>query len=264
MKTDKKTILGIAAFLIVLVACASLVFLPKTALGEEPTDVEKSDSKVFYPTYVQEGYDSMIEWKKDVKDCSEATVTKGQGILDSYKDYFSDEQKSELQSLIDKAGISSCFARLNEYGTELDQWETKGQQAKEEAERVAAEKAAAEAAAKAKAASATKSISNTSSKAQYQAAVASGNYSGSYSDFMRAGVVYSNGNKYTYYSQRVLPGGGLKIPGRHVDGGFVKDADGYICVASDKAYGTIVSTPFGQGRCYDQGTSGNHYDIYVE
>lgn len=60
---------------------------------------------------------------------------------------------------------------------------------------------------------------------------------------MRDGVVYHNGNKYTYYSQSVLPGGGLNIPGRHVDDGFVKDADGYICIANSAPNGTVVDTP---------------------
>lgn len=91
-----------------------------------------------------------------------------------------------------------------------------------------------------------------------------GSYSGSYLDFMRDGIVYHNGNKFTYYSQSVLPGGGLNIPGRHTEDGFVKDGDGYIVVASDKGYGTVVDTPFGAGKSYDTGVSGNHYDIYVE
>lgn len=91
-----------------------------------------------------------------------------------------------------------------------------------------------------------------------------GNYSGSFKDFMRDGVIYYNGNKYTYYSQRVLPGGGLDIPGRHTEGGFVRDGDGYIVIASDQPNGTVIETPFGYGKVYDSGTSGNHYDIYVE
>ena len=38
------------------------------------------------------------------------------------------------------------------------------------------------------------------------------------------GVVYFNGHKETYYSQNVLPGGGLRIPGRHVaEDGTVRD-----------------------------------------
>lgn len=258
MKTGKKAILGIAAFLIVFAACALLVTLPKTALGEEAENNSSNSEQVFYPVYVREGYTSMMEWKKEVKDYSDATVTKGQNILDTYKEYFSEDEQNSLQSVIDKAKISNCFTRLNEYSEEFDQWEVKGQENK----KVAEEKVAAAAeAAKAKASVSTASSGN--SRAEYQKAVSSG-YSGSYKDFLRAGVVYSNGNKFTYYSQRVLPGGGLNIPGRHTDGGFVKDGDGYIVIANSKANGTIVDTPFGAGKVYDKGTSNNHYDIYVE
>lgn len=86
----------------------------------------------------------------------------------------------------------------------------------------------------------------------------------SYSQFMSMGVINWNGYKYTYYSQSVLPGGGLNIPGRHVSGGFVRDADGYIVLANSSSNGTILPTPFGQGKVYDKGTYGNHIDIYVQ
>ena len=80
------------------------------------------------------------------------------------------------------------------------------------------------------------------------------------------GVVYFNGHKETWYSQKVLPGGGLKIPGRHVDGrGLVCDGDGYICVASsDYKKGTIVETSLGTGKVYDSGCAKNTIDIYVD
>ena len=46
------------------------------------------------------------------------------------------------------------------------------------------------------------------------------------------GVVYFNGHKETYYSQKVLPGKGLNIPGRHVDSReLVCDGDGYISIS---------------------------------
>lgn len=87
-------------------------------------------------------------------------------------------------------------------------------------------------------------------------------YSSSY--FRKMGVIYWNGYKYTYYSQKVLPGGGLKIPGRHVNSdGYVCDADGYICLANSAPLGTVFPTPFGaKGKVYDRGTSGNHLDVY--
>ena len=79
------------------------------------------------------------------------------------------------------------------------------------------------------------------------------------------GVVYYNGHRETWYSQKVLPGGGLKIPGRHVDSrGLVCDGDGYICVASsDLAKGTIVETSLGTGKVYDSGCASGTIDIYT-
>lgn len=85
------------------------------------------------------------------------------------------------------------------------------------------------------------------------------------SQFMRAGVINWGGYKFTYYSQSVLPGGGLNIPGRHVNAdGYVADGDGYIVLANSAPKGTVINTPFGyQGKVYDRGTTGNHYDVYI-
>lgn len=79
------------------------------------------------------------------------------------------------------------------------------------------------------------------------------------------GVVYFNGHRETWYSERVLPGTGLKIPGRHTDeAGIVRDGDGYICVASmDYPKGTVIETSLGTGKVYDVcGVSGT-IDIYT-
>ncbi len=83
--------------------------------------------------------------------------------------------------------------------------------------------------------------------------------------FMFSGVVNWGGYKFTYYSQQVLPGGGLQIPGRHVSaGGYVSDGDGYIVLAGSAPKGTVYDTPFGaQGKIYDRGTVGNHLDVYI-
>ena len=85
------------------------------------------------------------------------------------------------------------------------------------------------------------------------------------SDFMVQGVVYANGVKYTWYSERVLPGGGLSIPGRHANGdGYICDEDGYICVAScDYSYGTVLDTPFGAAKVYDVCPTSGIVDVYV-
>lgn len=79
------------------------------------------------------------------------------------------------------------------------------------------------------------------------------------------GVVYYNGWQFTYYSQRVLPGNGLRIPGRHVENGKVCDKDGYVCVASSVLEkGTVVRTPIGLGRVYDAGCARNTLDVFLD
>lgn len=85
------------------------------------------------------------------------------------------------------------------------------------------------------------------------------------SDLYTQGRLYYGDYQYTWYSERVLPGYGLAIDGRHTDkDGFVCDGEGYICVASgslDK--GTVIDTPFGEGKVYDCGCPGNVIDVYV-
>jgi len=89
--------------------------------------------------------------------------------------------------------------------------------------------------------------------------------------FKKRGRGRWNKCSWTWYSQRVLPGRGLKIPGRHVDKkrGFVLDRDGYICLASgrkNKKKKVIVPTPFGRyGKVYDTNGRNNNkwFDVYV-
>lgn len=80
------------------------------------------------------------------------------------------------------------------------------------------------------------------------------------------GVVYFNGHRETYYSQKVLPGGGLNIPGRHVaQDGTVRDANGYLCLASsDYPKGTLIETSLGTGVVYDSGCASGTVDIYTD
>lgn len=85
--------------------------------------------------------------------------------------------------------------------------------------------------------------------------------------FRRAGAIHWQGKKYTWYSQRVLPGRGLRIPGRHLDRqGFVCDSNDMIVLGSNTANrGKVVPTPFGKyGKVYDTGYVGTHwFDCYV-
>ena len=87
--------------------------------------------------------------------------------------------------------------------------------------------------------------------------------------FKQMGVLHWGGHTWTWYSQRILPGYGLWIPGRHVDEkGYVCDENDYICLASNLSYlprYTVVDTPFGKwGKIYDTGCGYGVLDVYVD
>lgn len=86
------------------------------------------------------------------------------------------------------------------------------------------------------------------------------------SDFQSMGVIDWGGWTWTYYSENILPGEGLYIPGRYTDNnGYVCDENGYICLASSSlSWGTIVDTPFGKaGKVYDCGCAEYILDVYT-
>lgn len=200
-----------------------------------------------FPYHI-DGYESLSEWYNDyVAKIADAAELISDG-LETYADYLTDEEREQLNSL--NEAIAACATMkdmedsISQIQPILDAAEGRKQEVEAQVSQAYQET--------------SESASDGSSETY------SGDYGGDYYSFMRDGVVYSNGNKYTYYSQSVLPGGGLDIPGRHTEGGFVKDGDGYIVIANDKANGTVVDTPWGQGKVYDSGTSGDHYDVYVE
>lgn len=89
----------------------------------------------------------------------------------------------------------------------------------------------------------------------------------SYERFKILGRVRYGEYTYTWYSQRVLPGGGLNIPERHLNEyGLVVDKDEYVVLASDDFYkGAILNTPIGiKGKVYDAGSGVGNLDIYCD
>ncbi len=80
------------------------------------------------------------------------------------------------------------------------------------------------------------------------------------------GVNYYKGRRETWYSQRVLRGGGLKIPGRHVgEDGTIRDKDNYICISSSgHKKGKVLRTSLGLGKVYDTGCAKGTIDVYVD
>lgn len=82
--------------------------------------------------------------------------------------------------------------------------------------------------------------------------------------FKRMGEIYADGYRYTWYSEKVLPGRGLNIPGRYSDGNYVRDENDYIVLASiDLPEGTVMETPFGWGKVYDVCPTSGTIDVYV-
>lgn len=138
--------------------------------------------------------------------------------------------------------------------------------AREEAERQAAiaeASAVEEQATYVETASASES---TSSNTQSQASAPAANYSSSGGGLTASAGVYNGpSGKETYYSQKVLPGGGLNIPGRHVAAdGTIRDADGYVVIASDNlSKGSVAETSLGTGKVYDTGVGHAGVDIYT-
>lgn len=197
-----------------------------------------------------------------------------QTTIAEQEQHLKDEQKSQKDM---KAKLSSrqkdLQAKADQTGADINTLRQQIKQIKDEEARKAAEEELKrrEAAAKKAAAEAAKKAAEAEKTAQ-----ASKNPSSSGSGYdmpsgngvltKKKGVNYYNGHRETYYSQKVLPGGGLKIPGRHVaSDGTIRDADGYICVASsDYPKGTIVQTSLGAGKVYDTGCASGTIDLYTD
>lgn len=87
-------------------------------------------------------------------------------------------------------------------------------------------------------------------------------------ELQNAGVINWGGYQWTYYSELILPGYGLDIPGRHTTSdGYVCDGDGYVVLATDLSMlprYSVVDTPFGYtGKVYDTGCAYGILDVYV-
>jgi hypothetical protein len=195
----------------------------------------------------------------------EAQAAKTQDVFtDPLREKLEDQQEAEAKKQADK---------LREQTKQrLAQERAAAEAERQEAEKAAREKAEADEKAR-QAQEAAKSDAQRRQEAQSEdyatqsqtSAQGQNTATYSYGQFMTMGVINWGGFKFTYYSQSVLPGGGLNIPGRHTSGGFVRDGEGYIVLAGSAPKGTVYNTPFGShGKIYDRGTTGNHLDVYTQ
>ena len=214
-------------------------------------ETSKEQLKAYYMHQLRQSSLKEDEIKEGIDGLSKANNTKE--VKEAYRKY----AQIELDRIQQKRDEEEKAKKAEEERIAKEKAEEEAKAKKAEEERIAKGKAEKEAKAQAE------------EQAQQTYSGSSASNSGvkiSLSQFMFDGVVYSGGYKFTYYSQSVLPGGGLSIPGRHVNAdGFVSDGDGYIVLAGSAPLGTVYDTPFGyKGKIYDRGTSGNHLDVYVQ
>lgn len=174
---------------------------------------------------------------------------------DKYAAVITDDEKSMLLDYEERMMTTHKVEEFEKFKAEFDnlvaqldtrfaEWNAEQQRIKEEEER------------KAREAEKAKHRQEQTQNVQYSG--------GGNIDLRSAGVVNWGGYRFTWYSQNVLPGGGLNIPGRHVNGaGFVCDGDGYIVAATAFGRGTTGNSPWGAWKSYDTGVSGNTVDLYT-
>lgn len=216
-------------------------------------ETSKEQLKAYYMHQLRQSSLKENEIEEGIDGLSKATNTKE--VKEAYRKY----AQIELDRIQQKRDEEEKAKKAEEERIAKEKAEEEAKAKKAEEERIAKEKAEKEA----------KAQAEEQAQAQQTYSGSSASNSGvkiSLSQFMFDGVVYSGGYKFTYYSQSVLPGGGLSIPGRHVNtDGFVSDGDGYIVLAGSAPLGTVYDTPFGyKGKIYDRGTYGNHLDVYVQ
>lgn len=238
MKLNNKTLTILWVALILLGTIFIFCSTKESAVAEDGFAEPVSDKVVYslpeMPWYKM-GYSSVKEYWDDISAKREEAKGVADEAIEKYSSVITDEQEQQLRDY-EKKMLNAVY--LADY-----------------------EKAAAEFDAVA---------------AECQAKMPKYTYNSSYNYpsgngvlTMSGGVNWFNGNKETWYSQKVLPGEGLTIPGRHVaEDGTIRDKDGYICVAMDGVKkGSTIETSLGMGKVYDRvssdGSRPGIVDIYV-
>lgn len=205
--------------------------------------------------YDKDMLENMVKVREGIEEQEAELKSRQQELLDLQSQL--DSEQAALQAKAEET--STDLATVN---AQLEAARAAQKKQEEEAQRKADEQLAKKAQEETKQASASAG-SNTSA----------GNNSGSGGYVIPSGGltpskgrIWYNGHTETYYSQEVLPGGGLAIPGRHIaSDGTIRDADGYIVLASDDyPRGTVVETSLGAGKVYDTGSGSGNIDLYTD
>ena len=218
--------------------------------------------------YDKEMLENMMEIRQGIETQEEDLKSQQQELTDLQSQLNTEQQNLQAKAAATSTDLATVNAQLQA---------AREAQAKQEEE--AQKKAQEEAAKQASAStgnntSGSSSNNNSSSKPSNSG---SNNNSGSSSSNGKynipsggltpsKGRIWFNGHTETYYSQKVLPGAGLNIPGRHIaSDGTIRDKDGYIVLASDDyPKGTVVETSLGAGKVYDSGSGKGNIDLYTD
>ena len=218
--------------------------------------------------YDKEMLENMMEIRQGIETQEEDLKSQQQELTDLQSQLNTEQQNLQAKA----ASTSTDLATVN---AQLQAAREAQAKQEEEAQKKAQEEAAKQASASTgNNTSGSSSNNNSSSKPSNSG---SNNNSGSSSSNGKynipsggltpsKGRIWFNGHTEPYYSQKVLPGAGLNIPGRHIaSDGTIRDKDGYIVLASDDyPKGTVVETSLGAGKVYDSGSGKGNIDLYTD
>ncbi len=197
--------------------------------------------------YDKEMLENMMEIRQGIETQEEDLKSQQQELTDLQSQLNTEQQNLQAKAAATSTDLATVNAQLQA---------AREAQAKQEEE--AQKKAQEEAAKQASASTGNNTSGSSSSNGKYN--IPSGGLTPS------KGRIWFNGHTETYYSQKVLPGAGLNIPGRHIaSDGTIRDKDGYIVLASDDyPKGTVVETSLGAGKVYDSGSGKGNIDLYTD
>lgn len=201
--------------------------------------------------YDKEMLENMMEIRQGIETQEEDLKSQQQELTDLQSQLNTEQQNLQAKAAATSTDLATVNAQLQA---------AREAQAKqeEEAQKKAQEEAAKQASASTGNNTSGSSSGSSSSNGKYN--IPSGGLTPS------KGRIWFNGHTETYYSQKVLPGAGLNIPGRHIaSDGTIRDKDGYIVLASDDyPKGTVVETSLGAGKVYDSGSGKGNIDLYTD
>ena len=197
--------------------------------------------------YDKEMLENMMEIRQGIETQEEDLKSQQQELTDLQSQLNTEQQNLQAKAAATSTDLATVNAQLQA---------AREAQAKQEEE--AQKKAQEEAAKQASASTGNNTSGSSSSNGKYN--IPSGGLTPS------KGRIWFNGHTETYYSQKVLPGAGLNIPGRHIaSDGTIRDKDGFIVLASDDyPKGTVVETSLGAGKVYDSGSGKGNIDLYTD